>query len=141
MHILSAASPVEIEAQADGFALPAPARAAALALFHDLTSREELKAMTLPSATGKRHDGADWPIHRFLFATTAELASVLDALRQRPDVAEIGSKDALEDLAARTLLLTGSQGEFSGVLLAGADPERLAEVMAELQMPSSTIAP
>lgn len=140
MHILSAASPVEIEAQADSLGLPAPARAAALALFHDLTSREELEAMTLPSATGKRHDGAEWPTHRFLFATTAELASVLDALCRRPDVAEIGSGD-VEDVGRRTLLLTSSQGGFSGVLLAGADPERLAEVMAEVQTSSSSIAP
>ncbi len=139
MRILSAASPVEIEAQADSFALPAPARAAALALFHDLTSREELEAMKLPSATGKRHDGADWPTHRFLFATTAELASVLDALRQRPDVAEIGSED-VEDVGLRILLLTGSQGEFTGVLLAGTDPERLAEVIAGPKRSSSTIA-
>ena len=140
MRILSAASPVEIEAQADSFALSAPARAAALALFHDLTSREELEAMTLPSAPGERHDGADWPTHRFLFATTAELASVLETLRQRPDVAEIGSED-VEDIGRRTLLLTGSQGEFTGVLLAGTDPERLVEVMAGLKMSSSTLAP
>lgn len=140
MRILSAASPVEIEAQADSLALPAPARAAALALFHDLTSQEELEAMKLPSATGKRHDGTDWPTHRFLFAATAELVTVLDALRRRPDVAEIGSED-VENVGARTLLLTRSQGEFSGVLLAGADPERLVEVMAELKMSSSTIAP
>ena len=140
MRILSAASPVEIEAQADSFALPAPARAAALALFHDLTSREELEAMKLPSATGERHDGTDWPTHRFLFAATADLASVIEALRRRPDVAEIGSK-AVEDAGPRTLLLTGSQGEFSGVLLAGADPGRLADLMAGLKLPSSTIAP
>ena len=108
MRILSAASPVEIEAQADSLALPAPARAAALALFHDLTSREELEAMTLPAAGGKRHDGADWPTHRFLFGATAELASVLGTLRQRPDVAEIGAGDAPEGLAPRTLLLTSS---------------------------------
>lgn len=140
MRILSAASPVEIEVQADSLALPAPARTAARALFHDLTSREELEAMKLPSATGKRHDGGDWPTHRFLFATTAELAFVLDALRRRPDVAEIGSED-MEDVGPRTLLLTSSQGEYSGVLLAGTNPERLGEVMAELQMSNSTIAP
>ncbi len=140
MRILSAASPVEIEAQADSFALPDPARAAALALFHDLTSREELEAMKLPSATGKRHDGTEWPTHRFLFAATADLAPVIEALRQRPDVAEIGSK-AAGDVGPRTLLVTGSQGEFSGVLLAGADPGRLAELMAGLKLSSSTIAP
>ena len=132
MPILSAASPVEIEASADGLALPAPARAAALALFHDLTSREELATLSLPAAGGERHDGAEWPAHRFLFGTAAELASTLDALRQRPDVAEIGSGDAPEGLVPRTLLLTGGQNGFHGALLACSDPERLAEMMAEL---------
>jgi hypothetical protein len=132
MPILSAASPVEIEASADSLALPAPARAAALALFHGLTSREELTALSLPAAPGQRHDGAEWPAHRFLFGTAAELAPSLDALRQRPDVAEIGSGDAPEGLVPRTLLLTGGQDGFFGALLACSDPGRLAEVMAEL---------
>ena len=131
MPILSAASPVEIEASADTLALPAPARAAALALFHDLTSREELAALSLPAVDGQRHDGTEWPVHRFLFGTTAELAPVLDALRQRPDVAEIGAGDAPEGLVPRTLLLTGGQDGFSGALLACSDPGRLAEAMAE----------
>ena len=132
MPILSAASPVEIEASADSLALSAPARAAALALFHDLTSREELTALSLPAAAGRRHDGAEWPAHRLLFGTAAELAPVLDALRQRPDVAEIGSGDAPEGLVPRTLLLTDRREGFSGVLLACSDPGRMAEVMAEL---------
>ncbi len=132
MPILSAASPVEIEASADAFAWPAPARAAALALFHDLTNREELAALSLPAAQGQRHDGTEWPAHRFLFGTAAELAPILDALRQRPDVAEIGVGDAPEGLVPRTLLLTGRQGGFSGALLACSDSGRLAEVMAEL---------
>ena len=132
MPILSAASPVEIEASADSLALPAPARAAALALFHGLTSREELAALSLPAAGGQPHDGAEWPAHRFLFGTAAELAPTLDALRQRPDVAEIGSGDAPEGLVPRTLLLTGVEDGFHGALLACSDPGRLAEVMAEL---------
>ena len=132
MPILSAASPVEIEASADSLSLPAPARAAALALFHDLTSREELAALSLPAAGGQRHDGAEWPAHRFLFGTADDLASTLDALRQRPDLAEIGSGDAPEGLVPRTLLLTGDQNGFHGALLACSDPGRLAEVMAEL---------
>jgi len=132
MPILSAASPVEIEACADRLTLPAPERAAALALFHDLTSREELEAMALPAATGKRHDGSSWPVHRFLFGTVDELAPVLHALRQRPDVAEIGAGDAPEGLVPRTLLVAGGEGGFAALLLACADPERLAEVTAEL---------
>lgn len=134
MPILSAASPVEIEATADSLALSAPARTAALALFHDLTSREELAAMSLPAAAGQRHDGAEWPAHRFLFGTVAELDPLLDALRGRPDVAEIGAGDAPEGLMPRTLLLAGRQDGFSGILLACSDPGRMAEMMAELDL-------
>lgn len=137
MPILSAASPVEIEAAADTLAWPAPARAAALALFHDLTSREELAAMSLPAVSGQRHDGTEWPAHRFLFGTVAELAPVLDALRRRPDLAEIGAGDAPEGFVPRTLLLTGGQDGFSGALLACSDPGRLAEVVAELRLPEA----
>ncbi len=132
MPILSAASPVEIEASADTLAWPAPARAAALALFRGLTSREELAALSLPAAAGRRHDGTEWPAHRFLFGTAADLAPALDALRRRPDVAEISAGDAPEGLMPRTLLLTGDQDGFSGALLACSDPGRLAEVIAEL---------
>lgn len=137
MPILSAASPVEIEASADSLALSAPARAAALALFHDLTSREELAAMSLPATAGRRHDGGEWPAHRFLFGTAAELDPLLDALRERPDVAEIGSGSAPEGLVPRTLLLAGRQDAFSGVLLACSDPGRMDEVMAELGVPDA----
>ena len=136
MPILSAASPVEIEASADSLALPAPARAAALSLFHGLTSREELAALSLPAAPGQRHDGTEWPAHRFLFGTVAELAPVLDALRGRPDVAEIGLGGP-EGLAPRTLLLTGTEDGFSGILLACSDPERLAEALAESGAPGA----
>ncbi len=131
MRILSAASPVEIEACADSLALSAPARAAALSLFHDLTSREELEAMALPTAGG-RQDGGTWPAHRFLFGEAADLAPMLGALRHRPDVAEIGSGDAPKVLMPRTLLLTGSQGGFFGLLLACTDPECLDEVTGGL---------
>ena len=132
MPILSAASPVEIEVSADSLALSAPARAAALALFHDLTSREELVTLSLPAASGQRRDGTEWPAHRLLFGTPGDLAPVLNALRQRPDVAEIGSGDAPEGLVPRTLMLTGGQDGFSGLLLACSDLGRLGEVMAEL---------
>lgn len=131
MRVLSAASPVEIEACADSLALSAPARAAALSLFHDLTSREELEAMALPAEDG-RQDGAKWPAHRFLFGEAADLVPMLGALRQQHDVAEIGSGDAPKGLMPRTLLLTGSQDGFFGVLLACTDPECLDEVTGGL---------
>lgn len=128
MPILSAASPVEIMAKADDMALPAPARAAALALFHDLTSREELAALALPG----RHDGAEWPAHGFLFGTQAEMAPVLDGLRRRPDAAELAAGDEPEGTMPQTLFVSGGQDGFMGVLLACSDAGRLAEAIADL---------
>ena len=131
MPILSAASPVEIEAKADALALPAPARAAALALFHGLTSREELAALALPDGRG-HHDGTEWPAHGFLFGTQAEMAPVLDGLRNRPDAAELAAGDEPEGVMPRTLFVSGGQDGFAGVLLACSDAGRLAEAMADL---------
>ncbi len=150
MPALSAASPIEIEALADAGGLPAPARAAALALFHDLTSREELAALALPDPAPGRpgsgqagsgqagaghHDGAEWPAHRFLFGEAADLAPVLDRLRGMPDAAELGGADAPEGRMPGTLFVVGSQGGFTGVLLACADADRLADLAAELERP------
>lgn len=138
MPALSAASPIEIEALADAGGLPAPARAAALALFHDLTSREELAALALPDAGpggGGRHDGAEWPAHRFLFGGAAELAPVLDRLRGMPDAAELGGADAPEGRMPGTLFVVGGQDGFTGVLLACADAVRLADLASELGHP------
>ena len=132
MPILSAASPVEIEVCADSLNLPAAARAAALSLFHDLTSREELAAMALPDIDGERRDGTTWPAHRFLFGTTADLAAMLDLLRRRPDVAELGAPTAPGGPVPRTLLLAGDRDGFSGLLLACTDAGQLAEVMGRL---------
>ena len=140
MPLLSAASPIEIEALADAQDLPAPARAAALALFHDLTSREELAALSLPDSrvgqggTG-HHDGMEWPAHRFLFGQAADLAQMLDTLRGLPDAAELGGPDMPEGLMPGTLFLVGSQDGFTGVLLACADTARLAELQADLGQP------
>ncbi len=140
MPALSAASPIEIEALADAGGLPAPARAAALALFHDLTSREELAALALPDAGSGQagaghHDGAEWPAHRFLFGEAADLAPVLDRLRGMPDAAELGGADAPEGRMPGTLFVVGSQDGFTGVLLACADAARLTGLASELGRP------
>ena len=141
MPLLSAASPIEIEALADAQDLPAPARAAALALFHSLTSREELAALSLPDpgiGGGEgHHDGAEWPVHRFLFGRGDDMAPVLDRLRGLPDAAELGGEDAPEGVMPGTLFLVGSQDGFTGVLLACADAMRLGELASELERPGA----
>ena len=145
MPALSAASPIEIEALADAGGLPAPARAAALALFHHLTSREELAVLGLPDSAPVRpgsgqaeaghHDGAEWPAHRFLFGEAADLAPVLDRLRGMPDAAELGGADAPEGRMPGTLFVVGSQDGFTGVLLACVDAARLADLASDLERP------
>ena len=140
MPILHAASPVEIEAKAEGLALPGAARRAALSLFHDLTSREELIALGLPVVRDGRQGGAAWPVHCLLFGTAAELQPVLDALRARPDTGELPGDRALQGGAPRVLFLVGSQDGFSGVLLACDAQARLEEVLRGIEADSAPAA-
>lgn len=137
MPILSAASPVEIMARADSLGLPAQAREAALALFHALTSREELAAMDVPAASGQpgMHDGSRWPAHGFIFGSPAELAPVLDALRRHPGAAELAVGVAGPASAPGLLFLTGQQDGFAGVLVAGTDLQGLTDAVPELAAP------
>ncbi|HEY0207324.1 MAG TPA: hypothetical protein VGC15_24620 [Acetobacteraceae bacterium] len=134
MPILSAASPVEIMARADSLGLPDHAREAALALFHALTSREELAAMDVPEAAAGSepgsHDGSRWPAHGFMFGSLAELAPVLAALRRNPGAAELGN--GVAGPAPGLLFLTGQQDGFAGVLVAGADMQGLTDAVPEL---------
>ena len=137
MPILSAASPVEIMARADSLGLPAAARDAALALFHALTSREELAAMDPLSAAqaGSQpgaHDGSRWPVHGFLFGSAKELAPVLASLRRHPGAAELAGGVAVQEPAPGLLFLSGQQDGFEGVLVAAAGLHALAEAVPEL---------
>ena len=139
MPLLSAASPVEIMARADSLGLPAQAREAALALFHALTSREELAAMDVPeAAAGSQsgtHDGSRWPAHGFVFGSPAELAPVLAALRRQSGAVGLGGGVAGPAWAPDSLFLTGQQDGFAGVLVAGADLQGLTEAVPELAAP------
>ena len=140
MPLLSAASPVEIMARADSLGLPAQAQEAALALFHALTSREELAAMDVPetAAAGGEpgtHGGSRWPAHGFVFGSPAELAPVLAALRRHPGAAELAGGVAGPASAPGLLFLTGQQDGFAGVLVAGADMQDLTDAVPELASP------
>lgn len=140
MPILSAASPVEIMARADDLGLPAPAREAALALFHALTSREELAAMEVPdgpSSGGQPsvHGGSRWPAHTFLFGSDDELAPILASLRQHSGAAELAGGRAERASASFVLFVSGKQAGFAGILVAGADLDRLREAVPESFVP------
>ena len=80
-ELITAASPIEIQAKADEAGLSQDARDDALRLFHDLTSRIGLAAVGL-----HRDDGEEWPRHRFYFGPGGgSLAALAETLRARPD--------------------------------------------------------
>ncbi|MBV9655470.1 MAG: hypothetical protein JOZ42_13000 [Acetobacteraceae bacterium] len=121
--MLIASSPVEIEAKADEAALAPEARAAALRLFHALTSRLELTPPVLAAQGGE-----DWPRHRFYFGpATGSIAGLLDHLRTGPQTAEVTEEGPVTGHVARTLFVTGTDGVYAGVLVACADAEQMRE--------------
>ena len=124
--LLTASSPVEIEAKAEQAGLSPEEHAAALRLFHDLTSRLELSAIAADA-----HGGEEWPRHRFWFARASDVAVLLDALRAQPGVAEAAqAKDAG---AQDVLFVSGVEGDYAGALAAGADGQALRVVTDAIQ--------
>lgn len=116
-ELMTAASPVEIEAKADEAGLPRDARDAALSLFHDLTSRLELAALDLDRAGGE-----EWPRHRFYFGPRrGAVGRLLDALRAQPDTSEVTSAPSPDSAPPHALFIVGSNGAFEAVLVACAD--------------------
>ena len=122
--MLIASSPVEIEAKADEAGLAGDARASALHLFHDLTSRLELKSPVLAAEGGE-----DWRHHRFYFGLAGgAIGGLLDALRTGPQTSEVTENGPEADAAARSLFIAGRDGEFAGVLVACADEKQIRDV-------------
>ena len=110
MTLLVAGSPVEILAEADVLGLDAESRAAASALFHDLTSRLELDLLAADIDGGE-----PWPKHRFWFGDADEVDTLATRLRTLPDVAEPPAKAAIVFEMRR-------HGRWAGLLAAGAGP-------------------
>ncbi len=127
--MLIASSPVEIEARADQAALAADARAAALRLFHDLTSHLELTPPVLDAEGGE-----DWPRQRFYFGRAdGEIRHLLAALRTGPQTSEVAPGGNRADDAARTLFIVGDDDDFAGVLVACADPAQMRDIATGLE--------
>jgi hypothetical protein len=122
--LLTASSPVEIEAEADEMGLDRQAREAALSLFHDLTGRLELASLDLTA------DGATgWPAHRFYFGRDgSDPAKILAALQERSDALRVTASPlagtAVPPLPA-TLFVDGVSGAFAAVLVACTGQEAL----------------
>ncbi len=116
VEMLSAGSPVEIEAKAEAAGLPEVDRDAALALFHDLTSRLELDLLETPSDGGE-----PWPRHRFWFGPAAAVEAMAKRLRGAADVAEAPD-------TAEIVFVTSGEGRFGGLLAAGSGAAWLERV-------------
>lgn len=112
--LLTASSPVEIQAKAEEAGLSLEGREAAGRLFHDLTSRLELSAIDADA-----HGGEDWPRHLFWLARAGDVSALLDALRAQPGVAEASQAEGAD--AQGILFVSGTDGEYAGALVAGRD--------------------
>lgn len=125
-ELMTAASPIEIQAKADEVGLASEARDAALRLFHDLTSRIGLAAVKL-----ERDDGEEWPRHRFYFGPGGGgLAALAAALRAQPGTSEVAADPAPGDAVPDTIYVTGSDSGFEAVLIACDNPALLRAVTA-----------
>ena len=108
--VLTAGSPVEIEAKAAEAGLAEADRDAALALFHDLTSRLELRLLATPADGGE-----NWPRHRFWFGPAAAVGAITARLRASGEAAEAPATAAI-------VFVTADDGPFAGLLAAGSRP-------------------
>ena len=125
--VLRAASPVEIQARAEEAGLPPQSTAAALDVFHALTSRLSLAATTLD------HAGPDWPRHCFLFGSQGErVGTMLAALRGNQDATEVQSEAPADHTAAHTLFAAGLEAGSEALLIGCDTPERLRAVLTQL---------
>ena len=128
--LLTASSPMEIEAEVDEKGLDRQVREVALGLFHDLTSRLELASLNLAAVDQRAAVG--WPAHRFYFGPSGgDLARLLAVLQERPDALRVAATvidpPRVSGGAAPPgmLFIDGVAGPFAAVLVACADPEAL----------------
>ncbi len=106
-----AASPVEIDAQAEAAGLPQGTHLAARRMFHELT--DQIAQATI--ARERQHE--DWPNHRFYFGTQgAEMEALVAGLRGRADIVDVA--DGAGTGVPEGLYAQALEGEFLGVLVA-----------------------
>lgn len=126
--LLIAASPVEIEAKAEEAGMAPAAVKAARSLFHSLTSAMELSAIAMQPA-----DGEEWPRHRFYFGLPNVMEPLKTALAGMQDVAEATSMPVTAADERPTLYVSGQEGGYSALLLAGADIGWLKRIAGPLE--------
>ncbi len=124
-EVLIASSPVEVAAKADEAGLPQEARDAAARLFHELTSR-----IGLAAAAPDRHDGEEWPRHRFLFGPAGgDVGRLAKHLRGQDGVVEVTSAASAGEAPPDTLFVHGTDVNFEAVLIACDNRDLLRSVL------------
>ena len=134
MHdVLSAASPIEIEALVDAAGLGEAAQRRALALFHELTSRLELAGIGLA-----RRRATEWPAHRLWWELRpGALAALLRLLAAEPDTLQLAEHPGEGMVAPGILYVTGEAEGHAGVLVACADPAALDALTRRIDPPDA----
>lgn len=118
--LLAAASPIELEAEADAAGLPAAALTAGLELYHGLTA-----TLGVRSLSAEQEEPTDWPVHRFLLsdADGADPAHYLEGLDHARHVSRTMGA---HEVAPSILYAEARKGEYRGLLIAAADETRMA---------------
>lgn len=122
--MLTASSPVEIEAKAEEAGFSHEAHDLALRMFHLLTDQLGQAAIALHVP----HE--DWPDHRFYFGRTGgEIGTLLGELLARPDMLDVTTELQHRSEVPAGLFVQAVQGGFHGVLVGrdnhdGADAAR-----------------
>ena len=111
-RMLVASSPVEIEAKTEEAGFSQEVHDIAERMFHDLTNRLGQATITLSVL----HE--NWPNHRFYFGTQgAEMLALIDGLRSRPDILDVGHGVPAKPEADAGLYIQDTQGPFIGILV------------------------
>lgn len=121
--LLVAASPIELEAEADDAALPEAALIAGLALYHTLTS--ELGLRTLAA---EKEEATDWPVHRFVLSEAGGDDPVL-RLQGLGHARHISHTLSADEIAPTILYADAHEGAYRGLLIACPDETRMAQAL------------
>lgn len=126
--LLTAASPVEIEAIIDTHGLGRDVQDEALALFHQLTSTLELAEIGLA-----RRRATDWPAHRFWCELRpGTLAALVATLEAEPEALRLVDPMPAGAVAPAILFVATTRKDRAAMLVACADPMRLEQLAARL---------
>ncbi len=123
--LLVAASPIELEAEADAAGLPGPALAAGLSLYHTLTSELGLRALE-----ADKEEPTEWPVHRFILSENhVGGEDPVARLQGLAHARHVSRKLDAGEVAPTTLYADARDGGYRGLLIACPDETRMAQAL------------